>query len=98
MKNIVNYKNKDGNQGKNRLVLSLFNFKGKGEEKPDEKAEILKSIKEIKDQINYTYTLFNMTDDDNLTESYIHEINALNSRYSYLLNQFKKAENIGEKL
>lgn len=70
----------------------------KNDEKPDERSEILNSLKETENKLNNTYTLFNMTDDEDLIEAYIHEINALNSRYSYLLNQFKNIEKVGERL
>ena len=114
MKNMINFKRnavkseKDSENMKKSFCESLkkyeaiFSFlknsSGKNDKKPDERNELLNSLKETKNKLNNIYSLFNMTDDEDLIESYIHEINSLNSRYSYLLNQIKNMEKVGENL
>ena len=43
-------------------------------------------------QIAQAYQGFNAVQDPDLIESYVYEINALQSRYSYLLRQMKELE------
>lgn len=51
--------------------------------------EIEKSLQETKILIAQAYAGFNSTADQDLVESYVYEIQALQARYSYLLRQRK---------
>ena len=60
------------------------------QEKPsDEVLEIEKSLQETKILIAQAYAGFNSAADQELVESYVYEIQALQARYSYLLRQRK---------
>lgn len=77
------------------LLQTLKNriFKDKDESNSNdlnEKNEIIKAVKEVSQSLDKTYELFNMTDDENLIESYIHKINSLNAQYDYLIKEAKK--------
>lgn len=50
------------------------------------------SLKETRQRLAQARAGFNAAQDGDLVESYIYEINALQSRYSYLLRQLKALE------
>ncbi len=51
---------------------------------------LLLEIRELVSQMGTVRSLFDLTSDPNLVESLIHEMNALNSRYSYLMLQARE--------
>ena len=57
-----------------------------------EQQEILLSLAHTRTQINQAYAGFNTASDDDLIESYVYEINALQARYNYLLRRIKELE------
>ena len=57
-----------------------------------ERQELLNSLSQTRTLINQAYGGFNTTSDSDLIESYVYEINALQSRYNYLLRRFKDLE------
>ena len=57
-----------------------------------EKQELMNSLSQNRTLINQDYGCFNTTSDSDLIESYVYEINALQSRYNYLLRRFKDLE------
>ena len=57
-----------------------------------EKQELLNSLSRTRTLIKQAYGGFNTTSDSDLIESYVYEINALQSRYNYLLRRFKDLE------
>lgn len=61
-----------------------------GESSPQRELE--DSLKEIKTLLAQAYAGFNAATDGELVESYIYEIQALQTRYSYLLRQRKALE------
>lgn len=55
----------------------------------DGRAELLESMKATRCALSRAYDGFNRTGDPELIESYVYEINALQHRYSYLLQQVR---------
>ena len=51
---------------------------------------LLLEIRELVSQMDAVRSLFDLTSDPNLVEGLIHEMNALNSRYSYLMLQARE--------
>ena len=58
-----------------------------------ERQELMNSLSHTRTLINQAYGGFNSTSDNDLIESYVYEINALQARYNYLLRRFKELEN-----
>lgn len=57
-----------------------------------ERAQLMQSLAHTRVLINQAYSGFNTASDQELVESYVFEINALQSRYSYLLRRLKELE------
>ena len=57
-----------------------------------ERQELQRSLHSTRALIQQAYSSFNSTCDTDLIESYVFEINALQSRYNYLLRRFKELE------
>lgn len=53
---------------------------------------VAQCLTQTRRQIAQAYQGFNAVRDPDLIESYVYEINALQSRYSYLLRQMKELE------
>jgi len=58
----------------------------------DERQDLLQTLARTRVLINQAYTSFNNTQDSDLIESYVFEINALQARYNYLLRRIKELE------
>lgn len=58
----------------------------------ERRQELESSLKQTQLQLAQAYAGFNSTADQDLVESYIYEIQALQARYSYLLRQRKAME------
>lgn len=58
----------------------------------ERRRELEGSLKQTQLQLAQAYAGFNSTADQDLVESYIYEIQALQARYSYLLRQRKALE------
>ena len=58
----------------------------------EERQELLRSLSRTRTLINQAYGGFNSTSDNDLIESYVFEINALQARYNYLLRRVKELE------
>lgn len=73
--------------------VKLFSFRKK-EESPalQERRQILEALAQTRVLINQAYACFNGSSDPDLIESYVYEINALQSRYSYLLRRVREME------
>lgn len=65
---------------------------GRREEQGGEREELLRALARTRVQINQAYNGFNQSRDGDLIESYVFEINALQSRYNYLLRRVKELE------
>ena len=57
-----------------------------------ERQELIHSLSHTRTLINQAYGGFNSTSDNDLIESYVYEINALQARYNYLLRRVKELE------
>lgn len=58
----------------------------------EERQALLEGLDRTKILINQAYSCFNRESDPDLIESYVFEINALQSRYSYLLKRVRELE------
>ena len=67
-------------------------FRREPASEPDERQELLQTLANTRVLIQQAYTCFNHTEDSDLIESYVFEINALQSRYNYLLRRIKELE------
>ena len=57
-----------------------------------ERKALLEGLDRTRVLINQAYACFNRESDPDLIESYVFEINALQSRYSYLLRRVRELE------
>ncbi len=69
-----------------------FSLRRKDSPKQQERQELLEGLDRTKVLINQAYSCFNRESDPDLIESYVFEINALQSRYSYLLRRVRELE------
>ena len=67
-------------------------FRRGAAKREEERRELLASLASTRTQINQAYGAFNTASDSDLIESYVFEINALQSRYNYLLRRVKELE------
>ena len=71
----------------------IFFFRRKGENVREGELRALKEgLDRTRVLINQAYAGFNGTDDPDLIESYVFEINSLQGRYAYLLRRVKGLE------
>ena len=66
--------------------------KGSPQSGREEKQVLLEGLERTKVLIDQAYSCFNRECDPDLIESYVFEINALQSRYSYLLKRVRELE------
>ena len=66
----------------------------------NEEAALLQQIRSIKHKMKLAEDLFDLSDDETLTDACIYEMKALNSYYHYLLSEARKSgcRSRGEKL
>jgi len=57
-----------------------------------EREQLMQTLADTRVLINQAYSGFNTAKDHELIESFVFEINALQSRYSYLLRRIKELE------
>ena len=57
-----------------------------------ERRELQEELARTRILTNQAYSCFNTANDDELIESYVYEINALQARYNYLLRRLKQLE------
>ena len=70
----------------------VFSFARRSEPQSSERQELMQSLAATRVQINQAYSGFDTAHDPELVESFVYEINALQSRYSYLLRRIKELE------
>ena len=71
----------------------VFFFRRRGESVGEGEIRALKEgLDRTRVLINQAYAGFNGTDDPDLIESYVFEINSLQARYAYLLRRVKSLE------
>lgn len=54
--------------------------------------ELLHSLSRTQREIEQAYNRFNFTNDPDLIDSYVYEINSLQCRYNYLLRRIKERQ------
>ena len=64
----------------------------------EERRQLMEFMAQTKVEINQAYAGFNCHSDPDLVESYVYEINALRSRYSYLVRRLKELERPEDKV
>ena len=57
-----------------------------------ERRQLMEELARTRVLTNQAYSNFNHIKDDDLIESYVYEINALQARYNYLLRRVKELE------
>ena len=62
---------------------------------PREREQLREELARTRVLLQQAYGSFNLVKDQDLIESYVFEIKALEARYSYLLRQFKALEAVG---
>lgn len=60
----------------------------------EERSALLEGLARTRTLIAQAYSCFNNAHDPDLIESYVFEINALQSRYSYLLRRVKEMDGV----
>lgn len=61
----------------------------------EERRQLLEVMAQTRVEINQAYAGFNFQSDPDLVDSYVYEINSLQSRYSYLVRRVKELEEQG---
>lgn len=61
-------------------------------DREQERQALMASLAQTRTLISQAYGSFNHTSDSDLIDSYVYEINALHSRYNYLLRRVKELE------
>ena len=69
-----------------------FTFRKKEDPAQQERQQLLEGLAQTRVLLNQAYACFNRESDPDLIESYVFEINALQSRYSYLLRRVREVE------
>lgn len=71
----------------------VFHFSRRTQSARDgEREQLMQTLADTRVLINQAYSGFNTAKDHELIESFVFEINALQSRYSYLLRRIKELE------
>ena len=76
-------------------VYSFGSRRRKKSPAEEERRDLLEGMAETRRLLNQAYCGFNTHSDPDLVESYVFEINALQSRYSYLVRRMKDLEHQG---
>ena len=69
-----------------------FTLRRRESEREGTRRVLLEGLSQTRALIAQAYQGFNAVQDPDLIESYVYEINALQSRYSYLLRRLKELE------
>lgn len=79
------------------LPQNVFSLRRRsGQAEPNERTQLLESLAHTRLLISQAYSSFDNAKDDELIESFVFEINALQARYSYLLRRVKELEHSHE--
>lgn len=63
-----------------------------GDPQAEERRQLLEGMAQTKTLLNQAYAQFNVHSDPDLVDACVYEINALRSRYSYLVRQVKRLD------
>lgn len=58
----------------------------------EERRSLMEGVAQTRVQLNQAYAQFNLHSDPDLVDACVYEINALRSRYSYLVRQVKRLD------
>ncbi len=58
----------------------------------EERRFLMEGVAQTRVELNQAYAQFNLQSDPDLVEACVYEINALRSRYSYLVRQVKRLD------
>lgn len=79
------------------LPQHVFSLRRRGgQTQPNERTQLLESLTHTRLLISQAYSGFDNAKDDELIESFVFEINALQARYSYLLRRIKELDHSHE--
>ena len=79
------------------LPQHVFSLRRRSDQtESNERAQLLESLAHTRLLISQAYSGFDNAKDDELIESFVFEINALQARYSYLLRRVKELEQAHE--
>jgi hypothetical protein len=76
------------------VVETLKNWR-RADPRAEERQQLKDGIARTRVEINQAYAGFNCQSDPDLVDSFVYEINALQSRYSYLMRRFKALDGPG---
>ena len=62
----------------------------------EERRSLMEGVAQTRVQLNQAYAQFNLHSDPDLVDACVYEINALRSRYSYLVRQVKRLDAANE--
>jgi hypothetical protein len=74
------------------VVETLKNWRRRADPRAEERQQLKDGIARTRVEINQAYAGFNCQSDPDLVDSFVYEINALQSRYSYLVRRFKELD------
>ena len=76
-------------------MLKAFVQRFSRKEEQEAREALMESMRATQSALSRAYDGFNRAADGDLIESYVYEINALQSRYAYLLRQVRQLEGAG---
>ena len=74
------------------LPEHVFSLRRRNSKEPSERTQLLESLAHTRLLITQAYSGFDNARDQELIESFVYEINALQARYSYLLRRITELE------
>jgi hypothetical protein len=77
------------------VVETLKHWRRRADPRAEERQQLKDGIARTRVEINQAYAGFNCQSDPDLVDSFVYEINALQSRYSYLVRRFKELDEGG---
>ncbi len=76
----------------NGMAEAVKTRRRKGSRCSEERQELMDFMAQTRVEINQAYAGFNMQTDPDLIDSHVYEINALQSRYSYLVRRLRELD------
>jgi hypothetical protein len=77
------------------MVEMVKNRRRRADPRAEEREQLKQVLTRTRVEINQAYAGFNCQSDPDLVDSFVYEINALQSRYSYLVRRFKELDEGG---
>ncbi len=76
----------------NGMAEAVKTRRRRGDRCAQERQELMDFMAQTRVEINQAYAGFNMQTDPDLIDSHVYEINALQSRYSYLVRRLRELD------